>query len=395
VSNSAAVPTDKEQSPLDDQLANRVHRFLVSRPTSRASASVGDYAVATTTGLVRNENQDATIIVKARYGSAPDRDFDLAVVCDGLGGMKKGGDSAVLGLSCFVSRMIRSARIDAIERVDTALGYANMEIFNVLRGGGGTTLSAILVSRAGPPVIGHVGDSRIYSITHTDIQQLTQDDTLEAVLNRPNGEANDLRNSRLIQFVGIGRDLEPHIHPSSNGALMYLLTSDGAHDVPHNLLRRAAAGPQRASDLANKLIQLSESLGGRDNATVAVVPSRVPSDEKRSSAGLDLEFISPYGRLDVWIPQLVDDKRDVIEGRQEPSTSARPGGLREERSDLPPAEQDERQTAPPGKDQPKHKSRKSKKKKARKKAAASEDGQLSLPSASVDIDFPEREDDNK
>jgi PPM family protein phosphatase len=377
---------------LDDQLANRIHRFVSTRTGSRASTSIGEYSIATTLGLVRNENQDAAIVVRARYGGAPNRDFDLSVVCDGLGGMKSGGDSALLGLSCFVSRMIRSARIGSIDRVTSAIGYANAEIFKILRGNGGTTLSAILVSRHGPALIGHAGDSRIYAIDHNDLQQLTQDDTLEAVLNRSNGQTDKARNSRLIQFVGIGRDLEPHVYPSpTTEPRAFLLTSDGAHDMPHSLLRRAVVGVQPTPELAKNLIQLSESLGGQDNATVVVVPSHLSSDDERPSEGLDLAFMSPFGRLDVWIPQLLDDRREILEDRQGPvKPSAPASGLREENSNAPQLESAEPPTHQIEEAKSKEKQKRSKKKKPRKK---SEDDQLSLPSPSIDVQFPEREED--
>jgi len=374
---------------LDDQLANRIHRFVSARTGPRASTSIGDYSIATTVGLVRNENQDTAIVVKARYGGAPNRDFDLSVVCDGLGGMKGGGDSALLGLSCFVSRMIRSARVGSIERVTSAIGYSNAEIFKILRGSGGTTLSAVLVSRHGPKIIGHVGDSRIYAIGENDLQQLTQDDTLEAVLNRSNHQTDEARNSRLIQFVGIGRDLEPHVYPSpTTEPRAFLLTSDGAHDMPHSLLRRAVVGVQPTPELAKNLTQLSEGLGGQDNATVVLVPSRLSPDEERPSEGLDLAFMSPYGRLDVWIPQLLDDRREILDDRQGPIPPPAPASSVREKS--PQSEKTEPPTRKVDENKPKEKTKRSRKKKSRKK---SEDDQLSLPSPSIDVQFPEREED--
>jgi hypothetical protein len=61
---------------LNDQLANRIKRFLGGRAGSRAE-SLGDYAVASTVGLVRDQNQDATLVVRARFADDVERDFDL------------------------------------------------------------------------------------------------------------------------------------------------------------------------------------------------------------------------------------------------------------------------------------------------------------------------------
>lgn len=381
---------------MDDQLANRIRRFLANGAASGANEGVGGYAVATTVGLVRSENQDAAVIVKARYGGAPLRDFDLAVVCDGLGGMRSGREAALLGLSCFVSRMIRTARVESLERVVGAIEHANMEVFKVVRGNGGTTLSSILVHRSGPTIIGHAGDSRIYAIDGTDLRQLSYDDTLEAALNKSAGQASVLRDNRLIQFVGIGKDLEPHVFPiPETEAHAFLLTSDGAHDVPHHLLRRAVVGPRQAPDLAKKLIQLSESLGGLDNATVAIIPSRLPHEEDRPSEGLDLMFLSPFGRFDVWIPQLLDDRREVLEDRRMPPIP----GLRESNEDGPLLPQSENTGRSPSKSAEREKKKtyekrkRAKKKSQKKEVVATEDNQLSLPTTSIDIEFPEQEDD--
>ncbi len=147
---------------MDDQLSNRISRFLANRTSSRASERLGDYVVASSVGSVREENQDATLIVKARYhADAAERDFDLAVVCDGLGGMKQGAEASVLGLSAFAARLIRSSRASVEDRLLAGLREANAEIFKILRGSGGTTLSAVLNSHSGKSTICHVGDSRI------------------------------------------------------------------------------------------------------------------------------------------------------------------------------------------------------------------------------------------
>ncbi len=115
---------------LDDLLTNRIKKFLRDKAAARASESFGDYALATSVGLVREQNQDAALIVRARYASGPERDFDLAIVCDGLGGMRHGADASALGLSVFVSTVARFSRAPAEERVFNGISNANSEVYN-------------------------------------------------------------------------------------------------------------------------------------------------------------------------------------------------------------------------------------------------------------------------
>jgi serine/threonine protein phosphatase PrpC len=365
---------------LDDQLTNRISRFLANRTSSRASERSGEYVVASSVGFVREENQDAALIVKARYHvGAAERDFDLAVVCDGLGGMKQGAEAAVLGLSTFAARLIRSSRASVEDRLLSGLREANAQIFKLLRGSGGTTLSAVLTGRSGESTICHVGDSRIYSVSSAELRQLTHDDTIGAALNKEGSLAHEPRDTRLLQFVGMGDDLEAHIFPLRLAdTKAYLLTSDGAHDLPHGLLQRVVLAARQNFEVARRLVQLSEFLGGLDNATVAAIPSSFAAESDRPSEGLDLNLLAPWGHLSIWIPQLSDDRgaQQVNNGAKSDSTAG----------SLPSHDVEERHPPlpPTGKNQG---SKKTKKKIERKKIPENGD-ELPL-SAALEIEFPE------
>lgn len=376
---------------MQDQLTNRIHRFVASSLVSGDCESKGLYAVATTPGLVRKENQDCAIVVTARYGETPDRDFDIAVVCDGLGGMKHGREAALLGLSSFVSKILRTSRVPAVDRVRRAIDHANLEIFNVLRGGGGTTLSAVVIFRSGLTIVGHAGDSRVYAVSADELRQLSQDDTLGAALKRTSEQEDLRKDSRLLQFVGMGEDLQPHIFTAAlPDVWSYVLTTDGAHDLPHSLLLRTLSGTQHNPSLARKLVQISESFGGADNATVAIVPARVPPEEGGKFEGLDLMLLNHTGRLDIWIPLLADDKREYRDQLAE-SMPTPPAG-EQGGTDAAQVPVEQSGTSKPPKSEKKIRERK----KARKKSARTKGGSEArdqLPfSENVDIRFPENGD---
>lgn len=96
----------------------------------------------------------------------------------------------------------------------------------------GTTVSAILLKDNGQYVFGHVGDTRIYTLSDT-LQQLTEDHTFIArEIKRGNmtiEEAKkDNRRNVLLQCIGVNEFFEPQYE---NGRLAHgtalLLCSDG------------------------------------------------------------------------------------------------------------------------------------------------------------------------
>lgn len=371
----SSLPNCTSEQPLDDQLTNRIAKFLLGRPGNRATESVADCALASGIGLVRDQNQDAALIVKARYGSGPDRDFDLAVVCDGLGGMQHGGEASALGLSVFVSRVVRFSRFPMDNRLLNGVVEANDRLFGAFRGDGGTTLSAVAVGRNGLATICHVGDSRVYAIGDNSVRQLTHDDTLQAALQKKPDSTNVQRDTRLLQFVGMGADLEAQLFKfNPSGVKTYLLTSDGAHDIPLSFLQRVVYAARSNSDLARKLVQLSEILGGFDNATAVTLPALLPENSERPSEGLDLQLISAWGQLAIWIPQLADEKRGAP---PPPGSPAKPPP--------PPADNPQESPAPASQQMPSQKPKRTKITKKKKRSTSSDELPLVEP---LTIHFP-------
>lgn len=296
--NSRGAVGPQRYAPLDDQLQRRIQAFLDAAPRKTVEAT-GDYAVASSLGSIRKINEDSILIVRARYGQSPGRDFDLAIVCDGLGGMKDGRAASQLAISTFVARVLRTPRAAPNERLVGAVTAANAAVFRSLGGSGGTTLSCILTERLGGAIV-HVGDSRVYGVASAGgLQQLTRDDTLDGALNRQRGD--EAASNRLLQFVGIGDDLYAHVIPVNFSEFeSFIVTSDGAHGAPTSVLQRVVRSASGHSDIAKRLMVLADLLGGVDNASAAIVPVR-PSDAP-STTGINISLLSVGGELQVWIP---------------------------------------------------------------------------------------------
>jgi serine/threonine protein phosphatase PrpC len=304
---------------VEDQLQKRIERFLGENAAIRSNFGTGAIAVGTNRGPVRSDNQDRALVVRADYGDEPERNFLLGVVCDGLGGMLRGQDGATVALSCFISRVLRASRMPAMERLKIAVQAANDEVYKLLYGKGGATLSAVMVQVNGSCLGVNVGDSRIYSINGSqELLQISQDDNLAHLLN-PN-HPNAMRNSsRLTQFVGIGEGLEPHVLPIDPSTKTILITSDGIHSSNKETLSEVVRSAT-PDELVDRLLNLSEILGGRDNATAVTMPITPAENHAGRHAGLNLTFWSSEKSLEIWIPVLSDGRTS---SQTELSTSLR------------------------------------------------------------------------
>ena len=132
-------------------------------------------------GCVRKQNQDAYHIENL------DRNTQLCVVCDGMGGAKSGNIASSLAVDVFVQEVKRSwtASMDKgkIEQMlRSAVKLANFTVYDQSMqfedfDGMGTTLVAVLIRGRHATVV-NVGDSRAYLVDRNGIRQLTKDHSL-------------------------------------------------------------------------------------------------------------------------------------------------------------------------------------------------------------------------
>src|SRR5450759_1773893 len=227
-------------------IQNRLARALEIQGSAKAIRTHRGTALGSTVGLVKRQNEDCCLVARASYANSDHTNFTVAVMCDGLGGMSQGREASILAASAFTAHLFCAPAVSWEKRLSRAVAYANSKVYQRLRGDGGTTLSAVLSSHHDGAMLCHVGDSRIYGVLHDRaMEQLSRDDTINALLNKRECEADAPKDSRLLQFVGMGEEMEAQIAPIPDHCSAVLLTSDGAHDVPKSLLQRivsAAAG---------------------------------------------------------------------------------------------------------------------------------------------------------
>lgn len=252
-------------------------------------------ALASDVGLVREENQDRVAVVRGcdRTG----RTFILGVLADGIGGMRQGGQCAALTLATFIHTVTCEAQRteDPSEWLRRASVHANQAVYASQGGDGGSTLTAILFAYGYRPIWLSIGDSRVYHVAEAKMTQLSRDDTLDGQLGK---SIEGGRRSELLQFVGIGDSLEPHIEFTPwdlTGTL--LLTTDGVHFIGEDYLGKLAHFAQDLGVCVRRFVDLAKMLGGPDNASVVALNVSALAESEPPPIESAYEVWDPFGEL--------------------------------------------------------------------------------------------------
>lgn len=283
--------------------AARLTAWFMRRTAPNAVRRVAplNAAVASDVGVAREENQDRVALVRTtdRAGGP----VIIAALADGIGGMKQGAECAAMALAHFIDCVISEAQHskDPAEWLRNGALRANRAIHARFAGQGGSTLAAIVMAKGQRPVWLSVGDSRVYHAADGKLTQLSRDDTLEGQLGRsPNGG----RRPDLLQFIGLGDGLEPHVE-STPGDLAgtLLLTTDGVHFVDSDHLGRLAQFAPDLGQCARRFTETARWLGGPDNASVAAIAVDALSADPHSHLEGGFEVWDSFGEVQVIFDQ--------------------------------------------------------------------------------------------
>jgi PPM family protein phosphatase len=260
-----------------------------------------DWALATDTGRVRNQNEDSAIIRETE---------GLAVLCDGMGGHLAGEVASRIGVTAFVESLARDQQtgpaavgakasntpdpepgrlIAAVRAANGAIHRASLAVAE--HTGMGCTLVALSFTEAQARYVS-VGDSRLYRLRKGVITQVTEDHTRLRMFARLGipldpGEARLLRGV-LTRALGTSPDIDvDHGEVAIAAGDVWLLSSDGLTDeLEDEAIREILAGAADARQAANRCVQAALEAGGRDNVTVVV--ARILECEKTEVAGEEI-----------------------------------------------------------------------------------------------------------
>jgi len=279
--------------------------------------------LATDVGLRRSENQDRVAALKISSRGNAERPLIAVAVVDGMGGMRDGGKCATLALSSFLCALTLHRGKSLEERALSAIIYANNAVFKFAGGKGGATLSSVLVEPDQKPLIVNLGDSRIYAFgVGNNVERLTRDDSLAEAVG---GHGRDL-----LQFVGMGPGMQPHIQSIANTIANLAITTDGIHFIEARTFEEVLVNALDLRSASQRLSALARWCGGPDNASVAMIGLRSLFDEIRNTTVGGIEVWDPFGSLvPIWIEKEAGDvfKADEVEGAKNATRSQVPDYL--------------------------------------------------------------------
>lgn len=271
-------------------------------------------------GLVRNENQDLIAAIRVNTPSNVGKPFFAMALLDGMGGMQDGKQCAIIALSTFFYSLIKY-RTELLEsRLNKATLEANVAVHKYANGNGGATLSAIIIENESQPVIVNVGDSRIYSFSNENgLNAISRDDSLEALGGRGKG---------LLQFIGMGESIKPHISTLNDSEENIILTSDGTHFISHYAFEEILSHSANFMMSAQRISEYVRWCGARDNASLGVINYNDIIKNLNAHHDIGVELWDPHGNLHImWMKNYPAEQNYfaqniVDENERPPSPSA-------------------------------------------------------------------------
>ena len=236
----------------------------------------------TDTGLVRAVNQDA-------YHLDPDGRF--FIVADGMGGHAGGQEASRLATqairSCLDTRW--DSALPSQDLLEKSLLEANQAILddqrqNPERADMGTTV-VVVIFRDEQPLCTHIGDSRLYRLHNSKLEQMTEDHTWVARAMRLGEITPDQARTHPLRHVlaqCLGREDPQQIEVKSlfvQPGDRLLLCSDGlTEELSDQLITHQLGSIRVCEKAASALIDAAKEQGGRDNVTVVIVEIEGTSD---------------------------------------------------------------------------------------------------------------------
>lgn len=248
------------------------------------------FGSASDVGQVRNNNQDACLTILASAENIADPPpIGLFVVADGMGGHHDGEQASAVTTQTLAQYVINEVILPHLEgqeptadqktipEVLTEAMIAANQVVQAQVPNGGTTATCAVI-RGDLAYVAHVGDSRAYLMTDSNMELVTRDHSLVRRLQElgqltpEEAEVHPQRNV-LYRAIGQGDTLEVdaatrRLPPSS----LLLLCSDGLWGVISDeqiaAILQEFDDPQEACD---QLVAMANANGGPDNITAVIV----------------------------------------------------------------------------------------------------------------------------
>ncbi|MCL2456062.1 MAG: Stp1/IreP family PP2C-type Ser/Thr phosphatase [Defluviitaleaceae bacterium] len=251
-------------------------------------ATNGLYAAGITdVGVTRKQNQDAIFVWNKPIGPFP----NLFIVADGMGGHNAGDVASNIAVEEFGKYVHNYAAQQFIQQENfldlmlSAAQHANNLIIQRAESdeklqGMGTTLTTAVITNE-KVFVAHIGDSRAYIVTHSEMKKITADHTfVEELLQSghvsPEEALAHPKRHVLTRALGIpeknGNFGVDGIVKELGDATAVLLCSDGLSNMLENdSMMRIINGLGYVETRARYLVDEANKKGGLDNISAVLV----------------------------------------------------------------------------------------------------------------------------
>lgn len=232
------------------------------------------YEARTDRGLVRDDNDDA-LIVSAATG--------LFGVCDGMGGHAAGEIASSVASTSLTNHLKRPCKYPA-GKLLSEIQLASEQILadqetHPEHHGMGTTATVLWLAPDGSSRvwIGHVGDSRVYRLRDSKLEQLTEDHSWtfllykEGCLTKEQARAHPGRNL-VSRALGHNPNVETDIlsfEPAEGDKI--LLCTDGLSDLLSDKDICSILSEHPCDEAADLLVAQATASGGSDNISLVLL----------------------------------------------------------------------------------------------------------------------------
>ena len=235
----------------------------------------GRFTGLTDPGLIRTVNQDD-------YHIDPDGRF--FIVADGMGGHAGGQEASKLATEAIQAHLDEhwQSQVASEELLEQAFYKANQSILqdqqnHPERPDMGTT-AVVFMFRQGQSWCAHVGDSRLYRLRSSKLEQITEDHTWVARAMKAGDLTPDQARTHqwrhvLSQCLG-RKDLQQvdvQMMDVQPGDRLLLCTDGLTEELSDNLISSYIQPRLDGEEAAAMLIESAKEKGGRDNITVVIV----------------------------------------------------------------------------------------------------------------------------
>lgn len=216
------------------------------------------------TNKVANDDSILILSVSYCYRSRVNR-VVLGVVADGVSSLGKGYYASSESIKTFTEGLIKYIYLegdltpDAIYRIYKGTAEYVLKLNLANNSSTATTFTAIIYPVLGKSLFVHVGDTRIYYFSNSELRKLTEDDKLQGT-------------NTLTKAIGVRVD-EPTMGVIDfNIEDVFILLSDGVYNVINEKeMREILIETRNPYKVVKKVLFLCEKRKTRDDASIGVI----------------------------------------------------------------------------------------------------------------------------